>query len=229
MRDDVDEALDRRSRILDGARAAFMRFGFERSSIADIATGAGVSRTAVYHYFPGKEDVLAAVVEEFNAATLRAAAESADKSRSLEEALKGLLEAKFGRTLMLMPQSPHGVELVDATHRLTGPANQAADAAFHALVVGALIRHGRAQEADEVADTLIAAAKGLMRSGEIPVEAGKFQARRGALRNSHPELNWASSMARFSAQGQGTVPMYVVFDPSGPVILTSNLSPEVMT
>jgi AcrR family transcriptional regulator len=73
MRDDLDEALDRRSRILDGARAAIMRFGFERASIADVATGAGVSRTAVYQYFPGKEDVLAAVVEEFNAAILEAA------------------------------------------------------------------------------------------------------------------------------------------------------------
>jgi Bacterial regulatory proteins, tetR family len=52
MRDDRDEALDRRSRILDGARAAFLRFGFERASIADIATGAGVSRTAVYLCVP---------------------------------------------------------------------------------------------------------------------------------------------------------------------------------
>jgi AcrR family transcriptional regulator len=154
-----------------------MRFGFERSSIADIATGAGVSRTAVYHYFPGKEDVLAAVVEEFNATILEAAAQSVEKSQGLEEALKGLLETKFGRTLMLMTQSPHGVELVDATHRLTGPANRAADAAFHALVVAALTRHGRPQEADDVADTLIAAAKGLMWSGEVPVERARFQER----------------------------------------------------
>ncbi len=47
-RNDNDDAVDRRSRILDGARAAFMRYGFERSSMADIAAGAGVSRTALY-------------------------------------------------------------------------------------------------------------------------------------------------------------------------------------
>lgn len=177
MSDNIDEALDRRSRILEGARAAFLRFGFERSSMADIATGAGVSRTAVYHYFPGKEDVLAAVVEAFNGAILKAAAESADTSKSLEAALKGLLDVKFGRTLLLMTKSPHGVELVDATHRLTGPANRAADEAFHALVVGALRRYGRAEDADDVADTLIAAAKGLMRSGEVPVAKAKFDDR----------------------------------------------------
>lgn len=46
MPDERNDAADRRSRILEGARAAFLRFGFERSSMADIAEGACVSRTA---------------------------------------------------------------------------------------------------------------------------------------------------------------------------------------
>lgn len=163
MRDNDDEALDRRSRILDGARAAFLRFGFERASMADIAAGAGVSRTALYHYFPGKEEVLRAVVDELNAKSLNEAAEALDKSQALDAALTGLLEAKFVRTLAVITESPHGLELVDATHRLTGPVTRAADDAFHALVVKALVRHGQNQEVNAVADTLIAAAKGLMR------------------------------------------------------------------
>src|SRR5882724_8564327 len=117
MRDDHDEALDRRSRILDGARAAFLRFGFERASMADIAAGAGVSRTAVYHYFPGKEEVLRAVVDELHARSLSAATEALETSQALDGALVGLLEAKFGRTLAAITESPHGVELEDATHR----------------------------------------------------------------------------------------------------------------
>ena len=177
MRDDNDDALDRRSRILGGARAAFLRFGFERASMADIAVGAGVSRTAVYHYFPSKEEVLRAVVEELHARSLSAAAEALDKSQTLDAALTGLLEAKFGRTLAVITESPHGVGLVDATHRLTGPATRAADEAFHALVVKALVRHGRVEEADAVADTLIAAAKGLMRSGEVHVSKARFEER----------------------------------------------------
>jgi AcrR family transcriptional regulator len=177
MRDDHDEALDRRSRILDGARAAFLRFGFERASMADIAAGAGVSRTAVYHYFPGKEDVLRAVVDELNAKSLNEAAEALDKSQTLDAALTGLLEAKFVRTLAVITESPHGLELVDATHCLTGPVTRAADDAFHELVVKALVRHGRNQEVNAVADTLIAAAKGLMRSGEAYVPKAKFKQR----------------------------------------------------
>jgi AcrR family transcriptional regulator len=177
LRDDNDDARDRRSRILDGARAAFLRFGFERSSMADIAAGAGVSRTALYHYFPGKEEVLRAVVDELHAKSLSDAAAVLENSQTLGSALIGLLESKFGRTLAVITTSPHGMELVDATNRLTGTATRAADDAFQALVVKALVRHGRAQDAEAVADTLVAAAKGLMRSGDVHITKAKFKAR----------------------------------------------------
>lgn len=137
LRDENDAALDRRRLILEGAGKAFLRYGFERASMADIAVAAGVSRTALYCYFPGKDEVLQAVVDELNARSLQAAAEVLEKSQTLDAALTGLFEAKFGRTLVLFAESPHGVELVDAGHRVTGPATRAADKAFHALVVKA--------------------------------------------------------------------------------------------
>jgi AcrR family transcriptional regulator len=177
VRDDNDDTPDRRSRMLESAKDAFLRFGFERSSMADIAAGAGVSRTALYHYFPSKEEVLRSVVEDLNAASLAAAREALEKSATLEAALRGLLDAKFGRVLARIGQSPHGVELVDATHRLTGSLIQASDEAFHALVVKALRRHGRGENADAVADTLIAATKGLMRSAEAHVPKATFDKR----------------------------------------------------
>ena len=176
-RDDVDESRDRRTRILDGARAAFLRFGYERASIADIASGAGVSRTAVYHYFPGKEDVLRAVVDELHASNLAAAAAALERSETLDVALMSVMQAKFGRALAVVTASPHGEELLDAGNRLTGPATRAADESFQALVIQALLRHGRPSEAGAVADTLIAAAKGLMRSGETHVSQSQFEAR----------------------------------------------------
>ncbi len=174
---DNAEARDRRSRILDGARAAFLRFGFERTSLADIAAGAGVSRTAFYHYFPGKEDVLRAVVDELHATSLGLATVALETGATLETALAGLFDAKFGRLLVSMSTSPHAAELVDTTHRLTGTATRAADEAFHKLVVSALRRHGREKDAEGVADTLIAASKGLMRSGDEHVTKDRFDAR----------------------------------------------------
>ena len=176
MAEDNQDPRDRRSRILEGARAAFLRFGFDRTNLADIAAGAGVSRTALYHYFPGKDEVLRAVVDELHAGSLHLANKALEDNATLETTLKGLFEAKFGRVLGSMAGSPHGVELVDATHRLTGAATRAADADFHALVVKALLQHGR-KDAEDFADTLIAAAKGLMRSGEAHVAKAQFDER----------------------------------------------------
>jgi AcrR family transcriptional regulator len=177
MRDENNDTGGRRSRILDGARAAFLRFGYERTSLADIAAGAGVSRTALYHYFQSKEDVFRAVVDELHAGSLRAATEALERSHTLNQALTDLLEAKFGRTLAVITESPHGIELVDATHRLAGAVTRAADEAFQAIVVQALVHYGRTSEAEAVADTLFAAAKGLMRADDAHVSKAKFEER----------------------------------------------------
>lgn len=177
MRSEPITASDRRTRILEGARTAFLQFGFARASMADIAKGAGVSRTALYHYFPSKEDVLQALVEALHSGTHALAIEALEKSDSLESALQGLLEAKFGRALALMSESPNGVELVDATHRFTGPATLAADEAFQALIVKALEQYGRSAEVYAVADTIFAAAKGLMRLGDLHAPIALFHER----------------------------------------------------
>jgi AcrR family transcriptional regulator len=181
MRAEPNEPLDRRARILEGARTAFLQFGFDRSSIADIAKGSGVSRTALYHYFPSKEEVLQALVEALHSRTHELALEALERSKNLEEALSGLIAAKFGRALALMNESPNGVELVDATHRLTGPATLAADQAFQDLLVKALEQYGRSAEASAVADTLFAAAKGLMRAGDLHATIAHFHDRSARL------------------------------------------------
>lgn len=41
--------------VLDGARTVFLRDGFERASVDDIAREAGVSKATLYAYFPDKK------------------------------------------------------------------------------------------------------------------------------------------------------------------------------
>jgi AcrR family transcriptional regulator len=64
--------------------------------MADHRKGAGSPRTALYHYFPGKEDVFGALVDALHARSHAAAIEALEQSQSLDTALRGLLEAKFG-------------------------------------------------------------------------------------------------------------------------------------
>ncbi len=55
----VAEQVVRRGRkydqVLDGARTVFLRDGFERASVDDIAREAAVSKATIYAYFPDKQ------------------------------------------------------------------------------------------------------------------------------------------------------------------------------
>ncbi|MDQ0983170.1 TetR/AcrR family transcriptional regulator [Streptomyces sp. V2I9] len=59
------EHLDaRRRQILDGAARCFARNGFHGTSMQDVLKEVGLSAGAVYRYFPGKDDIIAAITEE---------------------------------------------------------------------------------------------------------------------------------------------------------------------
>lgn len=54
----------RRQQILDAARRCFVRHGFHQTSMSDIFTEAGLSAGAVYGYFKGKDDLIAAIADQ---------------------------------------------------------------------------------------------------------------------------------------------------------------------
>ena len=49
--------------ILDVAAGLFARYGFRKTSVADIIRDAGVARATVYKYFSTKEDIFHAVIQ----------------------------------------------------------------------------------------------------------------------------------------------------------------------
>ncbi len=60
------DAADTRKRrqILDGARAVFLRDGFDGASMNDITRAAGVSKGTIYAYFPSKEALFETLIRE---------------------------------------------------------------------------------------------------------------------------------------------------------------------
>ena len=54
----------RRQQILEAAVACFMRKGFHATRTAEICAEAGMSPGNLFHYFPTKEAIIAAIVEE---------------------------------------------------------------------------------------------------------------------------------------------------------------------
>jgi TetR/AcrR family transcriptional repressor of uid operon len=59
-----DEPIpDRRTRILDAAERSFVRAGFHRTTMQDVAAEAGMSPGNLYRYFPSKDALVAGLCE----------------------------------------------------------------------------------------------------------------------------------------------------------------------
>jgi AcrR family transcriptional regulator len=54
---------DTRQQILDAAWALFVEHGFDKTSLRQVAERVGVTKAALYYYFPSKEDLLSALLE----------------------------------------------------------------------------------------------------------------------------------------------------------------------
>ncbi len=65
MLQDVQDTpvADRRSRILDAAERCFVRSGFHRTTMQDVAAEAGMSPGNLYRYFPSKDAIVVGLTE----------------------------------------------------------------------------------------------------------------------------------------------------------------------
>ena len=59
-----EHAEARRRQILDAARAAFSRHGYEGATVARLEEATGLSRGAIFNYFPNKWEIFYALAEE---------------------------------------------------------------------------------------------------------------------------------------------------------------------
>jgi AcrR family transcriptional regulator len=60
----AEHKLQTRTALLDAAFRSFVSNGFAGTSLTDVASLAGVGRTTLYEYFPNKEELFLALVEE---------------------------------------------------------------------------------------------------------------------------------------------------------------------
>ena len=75
----------RRTEILDGARRAFSRWGYEGATVARLESETGLSRGAIFHYFGSKLDLFVALAIEENHRYIRLIVE-----RGFDEALRSM-------------------------------------------------------------------------------------------------------------------------------------------
>ena len=59
-----EKRQERRTNIIRAARNVFLRHGYRKTALEDVARAASVGKATLYHYFDGKDDLFGAVVSE---------------------------------------------------------------------------------------------------------------------------------------------------------------------
>jgi AcrR family transcriptional regulator len=137
-----------RERILDAAFGRFASYGFRRTSMADIAAAAGVSRAALYLQFRNKEAIFRALSDALHDAALRGAEAALAAEAPLAERLRLAVEAKSLRFVEIAYGSPHGGELLDESNRLCGDLPADAGRRFQVMLARVFRAAARAGEID---------------------------------------------------------------------------------
>ncbi|MEW2133855.1 TetR/AcrR family transcriptional regulator [Streptomyces sp. NPDC005435] len=111
----------RHKTIIEAARAEIVERGYAAVSIRDIAQRAGMSMSALYHYYPGKQALLMAILDEgvdaFFTACQEALAEAGDDPAER-------LEALVTATVRFRAEHPAKSAITLSEERSLEPGNQ---------------------------------------------------------------------------------------------------------
>jgi AcrR family transcriptional regulator len=89
------KAEETRTRILDAALTLFRERGFDKATMRDIATEAGVATGAAYYYYRTKEDLVMAFYLRTDEEAGPEFARIIGATKDLKKRLRGIIEAKF--------------------------------------------------------------------------------------------------------------------------------------
>ncbi|CUJ86729.1 Copper outer membrane regulator [Ruegeria denitrificans] len=164
----MTEAVDdpRQKTILNSAFQAFAAYGYRKTSMDDIAQGAGMSRPALYLHFKNKEAIVSKLTEVYYVEKYAAVAEALATSGSVSEVLARAIQAQTAGMAAILA-SPHGLEMLDNTKSLSAEIIAEGEAKLSGLYADWLTQQeqaGRARlqaDAAETGRTIAATLKGL--------------------------------------------------------------------
>lgn len=157
----------KQSAILNSAWRAFATYGFRKTSMDDIARGAGMSRPALYLHYRNKEDIFRSLAQHYYDEAAEAVQAVLAGDGPVPQVLAAAFAAQAGEVIEAMLSSPHGMELMDtsfATAADIAGAGEARLTGIYADWLRAQAQAGRVRltgPADEVAATITAALKGI--------------------------------------------------------------------
>ena len=108
----------RRYEILESAKTCFLRFGYSKTSLDDIAKTAGLSRPLLYRKFQNKEAIFEALYNEVFETQLRLATASLAEGGSVRAKLTRVCAIKCVEPYAMIMQAPMAQEFWEACEDL---------------------------------------------------------------------------------------------------------------
>ena len=164
MKDTSDDI--RQKAILASAFQAFSKYGFRKTSMDDIAKGAGMSRPAVYLHYKNKEAIVRELTRLHYADKANAVAAALKNAGSISHVLNAAIQAQMEGMAAILA-SPHGVEMLDTTKSMSTDIVEQGEAELTLLFADWLTdmqAKGRARVFDtphDTAKTITASLKGI--------------------------------------------------------------------
>ncbi len=161
---DMDVA--KKDRILAAALDVFVRYGYKRVTMNDIAEAAGISRPALYLVFESKEDIFKSVYLHWVKGTLAEIETKIGQLKTPEEKLRAAFELWTVLPFERMRTSSEVAELLESTNGFAQDSVDQGYRSFEKMIVPVLKSHSKFQSpkprvsAEKAAHVLSGAVRG---------------------------------------------------------------------
>ena len=162
----------KRIRILTAARGCFLRYGYKRVSMSDIAEAAGISRAALYLLFKNKEDIFGAVYLQWVEETIADIETEMPAASSPTEKMERAFEIWAVRPFEMVLTSPEAKELIDCSFAFAQEASRQGYDRFERTLVPVLsnIQLRNSATPERAAHVLASSVRGFKQTATTPSE-----------------------------------------------------------
>lgn len=121
--------------IVSAATNMFVRYGYAKTTMGDIAAEAGVARQTLYNAFPGKEEILRAVVRQAVEATHQAVIVAWADAGTVDAKLAAFQDLGPTTWFEVMRSSPDWASLMEGVHAAASDELSVSDAKWRASLM----------------------------------------------------------------------------------------------
>jgi len=134
-------------KVLTAALDVFLRYGYKRVTMNDIAEAAGISRPALYLVFESKEEIFKGVYERWVKETLVGIENEMSHLKKPEEKLRAAFELWTVRPFERMRASSEAAELLECTFGFAQDSVNQGYRSFEKIILPVLKSHSKFQGA----------------------------------------------------------------------------------